>query len=288
MSLNQTPMRLTVSRRPMFPAFAGPGNEAARLAFLTAVLALALMAATSLAALVETREINGVNLWIKPLHFQFSLAAHFTTLALLLRLVAPPLREGRLMRWTMRAAVFAFASELTWLMVEAARGRASHFNADTRLEQILYPLMGLGAIMLIVAALVTGLLIRKSPTAGQPTGLRSGAINGLILGFVATLLVAGLMSSGQVDGPGHWVGGVHTDAGGLPIVGWSTTGGDLRVPHFFATHMMQALPLAGLLADRLWPARARGLVIAMTGGSLLLIAATLAQALAGRPFLAGF
>ena len=80
------------------------------------------------------------------------------------------------------------------------------------------------------------------------------------------------------QGTGHWVGGVPTDAGGLPLFGWSRTGGDLRVPHFFATHVMQALPLLGLAADRLAPRRAVPLVWAGVGVSLLVVAATFAQA----------
>ena len=94
-----------------------------------------------------------------------------------------------------------------------------------------------------------------------------------------------LLSAGVIDGPGHWVGGVRSDAGGLFLVGWSRTGGDLRVPHFFATHIMQALPLLGLALDRFRPESARtGIWI----GALLstaIVAATFVQAMSGRPFL---
>ena len=48
----------------------------------------------------------------------------------------------------------------------------------------------------------------------------------------------------------HWVGGEATDAGGLPLVNWSRTGGDLRVAHFFGIHAMQIIPLLG--AVLLW------------------------------------
>src|SRR5262249_53271058 len=37
---------------------------------------------------------------------------------------------------------------------------------------------------------------------------------------------------------------------GLPLVGWSTVGGDLRVAHFLALHAMQLMPLAGWAIDR--------------------------------------
>jgi len=37
----------------------------------------------------------------------------------------------------------------------------------------------------------------------------------------------------------------------IPVVGWSREVGDLRIPHFIATHMMQILPLLGLFLDKM-------------------------------------
>jgi hypothetical protein len=92
------------------------------------------------------------------------------------------------------------------------------------------------------------------------------------------------MSSGVVDGPGHWVGGIRSDAGGLPLLGWSRTGGDLRVPHFFATHIMQALPLLGLAADRMAPGRVAVTILAGAALSIGVVSATFWQAVQGIPF----
>ena len=265
---------------PLPRSFAA-ADGAQRLALHCAGLMLALMPPTVLALWLENRQLYGINLWIKPLHFELSLAVHFATLALLIPLIAPVQRQGRLLRTAMLAAASALVFEMSYMLVQAGRGHLSHFNLDTPLEAALYPLMGVGAVCLVLASGVTGLLIRKAPEAGVPEGLRAGAAGGLILGSVATLVVAGIMSSGT----GHWVGGVASDASGLPLVGWSTTGGDLRVPHFFATHAMQALPLAGWLADKVAPRSARRVV---QGAALVwaaLIAVTFVQALQGRPFL---
>ncbi len=77
-----------------------------------------------------------------------------------------------------------------------------------------------------------------------------------------------------------------------PLLGWSTTGGDLRVPHFFGLHAMQVLPLAGWLL-RLERTRRRasqrqrlGLVWTAGLGYLGLVLLLAWQALRGQSIIA--
>ena len=95
-----------------------------------------------------------------------------------------------------------------------------------------------------------------------------------------TLVVAGYMSQNY----GHWVGGIWSDADGLPLVGWVRGGGDLRVSHFFAMHMMQIIPLIGWVADR-WSHRSKRIVIVASAVSVCVVVATFIQALSGQPFI---
>lgn len=277
-----------VSLFPPFRLPQGVAGDAQRLAVLCAGLMLALMLPTVLAMTIDGRQLNAINVWIKPLHFQLALSVHFATLAALIPLTGAADRQGRLLRWSMLAGVTAGVGEIAYIMTQAARGRHSHFNVSTPLEAALYPIAGVGSVMLVALSFIVGVLIWRQRDTRPQSALRMGAALGLVAGSLATLVIAGAMSSGQIAGPGHWVGGLRTDAGGLPIVGWSTTGGDLRVPHFFATHMMQALPLAGLAADWAAPALARRLALAAALAWAALIAATFVQALAGLPFLPGW
>jgi hypothetical protein len=106
-----------------------------------------------------------------------------------------------------------------------------------------------------------------------------------LLGFILTLGIAGYLSSLPT---GHWVSAPPTDSAGLPIVGWTRQGGDLRVAHFFATHLMQFLPLVGFLLDkkiRLKVMKPKTLVYVLAVMGVVFTLGTLMQALDGEPFL---
>jgi hypothetical protein len=247
---------------------------------------VALFAPSLIAALLDPRTLNDVSVWAKPIKFQLSLTLHLVTLFLLMPLVSQALQASRLVRVSLSLGVIGSTYEIAYITLQAARGVASHYNNDTPIEAALYSLMGLGATAIVVGAAGIGVAIARSPDqSGRAAGLRLGAASGLILGAIATLITAFIMASGY-DGPGHWVGGERSDANGLPLVGWSTTGGDLRVPHFFATHLMQALPIVGLLADRLAPRLARPLVVVAALLGIAMVAATFLQAISGLPVIA--
>jgi hypothetical protein len=255
-----------------------------QMAWMALGVMAALLPVTLLLAVIDPRELNGVSVWAKPIKFQLSLSLHFATLALLVRVVTPQATARATLRAGFIAATAAALLEILYIVLQAARGRASHFNVDTPLEAALYQAMGVGAVVIVAVAMQLGFLILRQarPVAGP--GLVHGAFLGLVLGGVATLVTAGVLGAGEIAGPGHWVGGVRSDSDGLPLFGWSRSGGDLRVPHFFATHLMQALPLIGLVADRWQKRRARWIVLAAAIAGIALIAATFLQALTGHPF----
>jgi hypothetical protein len=261
-------------------------EEASAALFAGAAMLLALSIPTLAALLLDSRTLYDAGVWEKPLKFELSLAIHMITLGLLVRLIEPGARAGWGVRGLAAFTVFFSLFELLYMALQAARGRASHFNNETASETIMYALMGVGALGLVVSAFAIGVAVARRARTDIGKGLKFGAASGLMLGATLTLLVAGLMSTGMlVEEAGHWVGGARSDADALPLFGWVRSGGDLRVPHFFATHMMQGLPLLGLVADRLAPGRTVLIVVAGAAAGTAIVAATFAQALAGLPFL---
>lgn len=271
---------MTVAASPYQPA---------RMAFDTSILCLALAVPSAIAFGLDARTLNDINIWSKPLKFQLSFALHWLTVVCLLQLFSPAAASAPSLRWWLRIGAFASVVEVFYITLQAARGRASHFNFSTPLETYLYfGLMGGAAVLMMLATIWVGwMLWRHAEPAQRRTGLWLGALLGLVVGSMVTMLVTAPLASGAIDGPGHWVGGIRTDATGVPIFGWSTTGGDLRVPHFFGTHVLQVLPVVGWIADRSCAKEPKRWVWLALIAAVLIVLATGWQALQGRPFFSG-
>jgi hypothetical protein len=144
-----------------------------------------------------------------------------------------------------------------------------------------YRLAGVGAVILIAAILVQGVMIARQRSVPVAPALRWALVAGAMISFVGTLVAAGFLSAYG----GHWVGGQPTDADGLLLMGWSRNGGDLRVAHFFALHAQQLIAAIGLGLVAAGFRRAKTAVLLASAAYVALIAFTFVQALQGRPFL---
>jgi hypothetical protein len=149
--------------------------------------------------------------------------------------------------------------ELVIIVGQAARGRASHFNTQTPLDARLWAIMGQLILLVWVATLVLALLLLRERIAGA--GLATGLHWGLGVTLVGMLSAAFMVeplnrwAEARAGGPPSLAAGSHTigalDGGpGLPLLGWSTVAGDLRIGHFVGLHALQLLPLLGWLLDR--------------------------------------
>jgi hypothetical protein len=255
------------------PLFAGT-------AFLLAVL----MAPLLVAQAMDTRELMGVSVWTKPIKFSVALIVYLGTLAWFAGWLPQGMTQRPRYRLFSIIIVACAIAEMVWIVGAAAAGTTSHFNTTVPLLVVIYPVMGLLATILTAASLVYGIAIWRDHANPLNPAFRLSVAIGLVMTFAATLLAAGVLASGT----SHFVGGSGTDAGGLALMGWSRTGGDLRVAHFFATHALHALPLAGLVLTPWGETRWARLVVWVAAAAYaMLITYCLFTALMGQPFLYG-
>ena len=262
-----------------------PGLFDAEPLFAASGLLIGLSLAPTLAAMaLDHRQFLGENVWLKPVKFQIALTLYLLTLAFFARWLPAGMTARLSYRIYSGLVIFAIVAELIWISGAAMYGTASHFNVTNPLLQGIYGLMGLLAVLLTSATLVHGIAIWRNPRTGLDPALHLSIALGLVLTFILTLVVAGTLASL----PGHLVGTPLTGAT-VPIIGWSREVGDLRAPHFFATHAMHAVPVAGWLAVALLPPRVAS--PAVWGFAVLftaLVAASFAGALAGLPLIPVF
>jgi len=246
--------------------------------------------AASLAALaIDRSTILGAPTWLKPAKFAVSSAIYAFTLAGIFTCLPGWPRLTSRVGWI---SAVVLVLEVGIIDLQAARGITSHFNAGTGLDAALFTIMGIAIVVLWVAAIVLTVALFRQPFADSAFGWA------LRLGMLVTVLgqaTGGLMTAptrAQLDlarSSGLKVSGAHTvgapDGGpGLPLTGWSTAHGDLRVPHFLGMHAVQALPaLAWLLTPVGSIAGRRRLVFAAAAVYAALFAALLVQALNGHP-----
>jgi len=172
---------------------------------------------------------------------------------------------------------------------------------STPFDQAVWTTMGATiGVFWLVGLTVPFLLLRQrfaDPALGS--ALRAGVIVAMIGAAMGGLMpgpnqaqMEALKQGQQPERVGAHAVGVKDGGPGLPIMGWSTEGGDLRIAHFFGLHALQVLPLAGVMIRRRFARRGLGgeaqrrLVRIATGGYLGLIGVLSVQALRAEPLIA--
>lgn len=258
-------------------------NDVVMLWWRTAAVLMLLLGLTAAISLRDGRRLGPDGVWVKPMKFQGSLALHFATLAVVTSQLSEPWRDGQMLRAAGLAAVLATIFEVAYIMLQASRQRESHFNLETPLLRLMYGLMAVGAVFITLAAGAVGTAAALDVQTGMAPATRIGSAIGLIGGAVLTLVVAFRMGGAL----SRHVGVEAPGAPRMPLTGWSLTVGDRRVPHFFATHFMQAGPLSGLAADTtLPPAAAVPVTIAICAAYTVLTVVLFVQANRGLPLTA--
>lgn len=262
------------------------------------VLAMLVMLGVAVVGLaVDPRIITGVPGWIKPAKFAISIAIYGATLLWLLRYLGDRPRVVQIVSWLV---AIGLAVEMALITMQVVRGTTSHFNYATTFDATVFQIMaGVIAVIWLLNLMVAIFLFRRRFAAPAIVwGVRMGVLSGLLGMAVAFLMPqptpaqeAAMDTSGSSPIIGAHAVGVADGGPGLPIVGWSTTGGDLRVAHFVGLHGLQVLIVVGVVLAAYGPAwlsgRARGQLTVVAG--LAWIGLTLLamwQALRAQPLIA--
>jgi len=196
---------------------------------------------------VDPRVIDGVSVWAKPLKFELALAVHAGTLALVVSRLSPSLQTKTSLLGVALVFLAASTIEMGWIIFQAAQGQHSHFNDSSAFHRAMFSVMAFAAIIITGTAAVIAKVVWRDADFAAGAAVKSGILLGLIGGTILTLVTA--FAIGAMGSP--YVGGVPLPKSRMTFSGWSLIGGDLRVPHFLSTHMMQAVPIAALLASNL-------------------------------------
>ncbi|QGV82879.1 hypothetical protein EIZ62_27120 [Streptomyces ficellus] len=243
---------------------------------------------------VDDRVLVGSAIWFKPFKFSVSFIAYSMSLAWMLSLLPRFHRAGW---WAGTVVAVTSAIEMVVITGQVIRGRRSHFNHETPLDSALFDVMGATIVVLWAATVVIAVLLFRARLADRDSAwaIRLGALialAGAALGFLMTRPTPDQRSNASKIVGAHSVG-VPDGGPGMPLTGWSTGGGDLRIPHFVGMHALQLLPLLvlALLAlaprvTRLRDERVRLRLVLVASAAYAAVLALLTwQALRGQPLI---
>ncbi|WP_409183314.1 hypothetical protein F9C11_02350 [Amycolatopsis sp. VS8301801F10] len=255
---------------------------------------------TVAAMLLDHRTLLGAPVWAKPFKFAVSGGLYYFTWSWLVSLLRGRLRKVASVATTV--SVVLFAAEYVAIVFQAARVRPSHFANTSPFDAALFQAMGVMVAGLWLATLVTTVVLMFTRIEDRAVywAVRTSAVVALIgAGLGATMTRPTPIERAEIKATGHsdLIGahsvGVADGGPGLPLLGWSTTGGDLRIAHFVGLHALQALPLLAfglaVLATRLPRLRESAVRVRLvwTGsvGYAGLVALILWQAERGEPLI---
>ena len=246
---------------------------------------------------LDPRMVTNQSTWAKTTKFSISTAFYAGTMLWIFSL--DTLRP-RLSRWILTASAWLLGLEMALIIFQGARAHVMHFNYANAFDAALYGIMGVTITLFwfVTALGVAVLVAQRVPSRTLKWSLRLGllvALIGMLLGYLMTSPTTDQLAAMQAGQSVSFIG-AHTvgaaDGGpGLPLLGWSSTHGDLRIGHFIGLHGLQIIPLLGLflmLRREPWLTERHKLSLVVIGalGYLGLVGLVTWQALRGQSIVA--
>src|SRR5215475_6190947 len=182
-------------------------------------LELMLMAVLLILLPFDTVQVEGRHRLIKPLNFALSMALYLATVVIFLDYLRASMWWKKVISWGVSICIL---TAITCITMQAVRGTTSHFNNSTSFDSavsllmdIADPLNSVFVLILLIFALQSKYDVSRSSQLGIAFGL--------------FLFLAGSVIGGVMVAQGQSVVAVAPGGPGLPVLNWSTTGGDFRV-----------------------------------------------------------
>jgi len=183
---------------------------------------------------IDERTVLGINTWIKPAKFLLSGGVYLMSMAWVFSQLAD-WNEKRSQRMSVFMA-WLLNFEIGLIVMQGARGIASHFNRNTQFDAIVWILMG------VLILFNTFILFRMLWLSwAKPLKTTKPLLWAIRLGLLL-LILSGFEGGYVAQNASHTVGGADGGAG-IFFLNWSTEGGDLRIAHFFGMHGIQLFAL---------------------------------------------
>jgi hypothetical protein len=209
-----------------------------------------------LGMVIDPRIVLGMPNWAKSTKFGLSMTLYGASLLWVLPMLT---KRPRLTQFVAHGSGTILLLEIGLIILQAVRGVPIHFNVSSPFDAALWTIMSITiTILWMITAIAVGLLFfQKLPNRIISWSLRLGFLITL-LGFTQGYLMTGpnraqlaaLESGQQIDLIGAHTIGRPDGGSGIPLLGWSTTHGDLRIGHFIGIHAIQAIPLLGIILVR--------------------------------------
>lgn len=241
---------------------------------------------------LDPRTITGAPAWLKPAKFALSISIYLLTLSWVYSYLTiwQPLLSA--IGWI---SAVLMVVEIVIIDLQAFRGTTSHFNIGTSTDAMLFGTMGAAIAVAWVgsAVIAAAVFVQHFDNPVFAAALRCGIVltvlgsaSGALMPGPTKIQLADAEKTGKLMLTGAHTVGAPDGGPGLPLTGWSTLFGDLRIPHFLGMHGLQIIPLLAWLLI-LWQvpeSKALMRVYVASASYLALFGILLWQAMRAEPF----